>query len=284
MYFLIVLNKKLGGSVMKKNKIKLNVIILSILVIAVFSFSVVSSKQENVIETSGSASDNKTIGWGIKRNNNHEQPDVGTENRKVLEENEGICLGNKDKKYIYLTFDNGYEAGFTEKILDTLKENQVPATFFITGHYLNTQENLVRRMLEEGHIVGNHTINHKSMPSLNNEEIKKEMMGLHQAIYEKFAYEMHYMRPPKGEFNSRTLQATNQLGYKTIMWSFAYADWDEKKQPAEDEAKEIIMSNLHNGEIMLLHATSKTNMNILADVIKQIKEKGYEFKSLEDFE
>lgn len=269
---------------MKKNKIKLNVIIISVLVIAVFSISVVSSKQENVIETVASASSNKTIGWGIKRNNNHEQPDVGTENKKILEENGGICLGNKEKKYIYLTFDNGYEAGYTEKILDTLKENDVSATFFITGHYLNTQENLVKRMLEEGHLVGNHTINHKSMPDLSDEEIKKEVMGLHQSIYEKFAYEMRYMRPPKGEFNERTLQATNKLGYKSVMWSFAYADWDESKQPSEDKAKEIILSNLHNGEIMLLHATSKTNMTILSDIIKQIKDMGFEFKGLNEFE
>lgn len=267
---------------MNKSKLNINIIILSVLIIAVFSFSVISSKKENTIETATTAE--KTIGWGIKRNDNHEQPDVGSENRKILEENAGICLGNKEKKYIYLTFDNGYEAGYTAKILDTLKENEVSATFFITGHYLNTQEELVKRMLEEGHLVGNHTINHKSMPDLSDDEIKKEMMGLHQAIYEKFAYEMNYMRPPKGEFNERTLQATNKLGYKTVMWSFAYADWDEKKQPSEEEAKKIILDNLHNGEIMLLHATSKTNMNVLPDVIREIKEMGYEFKSLDAFE
>ena len=271
---------KQGGKSMLKNKT--NIAIILFLTISIISLSLASKKQEETKQTSTNVE--KTIGWGIKRNDNHEQPDVGTENKRVLEENEGICLGNKEKNKIYLTFDNGYEAGYTEKILDILKENEVPATFFITGHYLNTQEELVKRMLEEGHLIGNHTINHKSMPSLSNEEIKKEMMGLHQAVYEKFAYEMRYMRPPKGEFNERTLQATNSLGYKTVMWSFAYADWDENKQPSEEEAKKIILSNLHNGEIMLLHATSKTNMTILQDVINEIKNAGYEFVSLDDFE
>lgn len=267
---------------MKKDKMKIDVFIIGALIIAVFSVSLVSSKQGKTVETVAKA--DKIIGWGIKRNDRNEQPDVGTENKKILEENGGICLGNKDKKNIYLTFDIGYEAGYTSKILDELKENEVPAMFFITGHYLNTQEELVKRMLEEGHLIGNHTINHKSMPEISNEEIKKETMGLNQAVYEKFAYEMNFMRPPKGEFNERTLKVINDLGYKTVMWSFAYADWDEGKQPGEKEAKEIILSNLHNGEIMLLHATSKTNMTILSDVLKQIKEMGYEFKSLDEFE
>ena len=269
---------------MLKNKLKLNIIAISILVIAIFSFSVVSSKQQNVISTNANIESNKKIGWGIKRNANHEQPDIGKANQKVLEENGGICLGNKDKKNIYLTFDSGYEARYTPDILKTLKENEVSATFFITGHYLNSAEQLVKQMLEEGHLVGNHTVNHKSMPDITDEEIKKEVMDLHQSLYEKFAYEMKYMRPPKGEFSERTLKVTNSLGYKTVMWSFAYADWDENKQPSEEEAKEKILSNIHNGEIMLLHATSKTNCVVLDSVIKSVKEMGYEFKSLDSFE
>ena len=122
------------------------------------------------------------------------------------------------------------------------------------------------------------------MPDITDEEIKKEVMDLHQSLYEKFAYEMKYMRPPKGEFSERTLKVANSLGYKTVMWSFAYADWDENKQPSEEEAKEKILSNIHNGEIMLLHATSKTNSIVLDNVIKSIKEMGYEFKSLDSFE
>ena len=122
------------------------------------------------------------------------------------------------------------------------------------------------------------------MPSLTEEEMKKEVMDLHQSVYEKFGYEMKYIRPPKGEFSEKTLQVTNSLGYKTVMWSFAYEDWNEEKQPDEKKAKEKILNNLHNGEIMLLHGNSKTNTNILDSAIKEAKNMGYEFKSLDEFE
>ena len=123
----------------------------------------------------------------------------------------GIAIGNPDKKYVYLTFDEGYEAGYTSKILDVLKENDVKAAFFITGHYLNSASDLVKRMIDEGHIVGNHTVNHKSMPDLTDEKIKEEVMNLHQAVFEKFGYEMKYLRPPMGEYSERTLLETREI-------------------------------------------------------------------------
>jgi peptidoglycan-N-acetylmuramic acid deacetylase len=209
---------------------------------------------------------------------------VGSSNQKVLEENGGICLGNKEKKNIYLTFDEGYEAGYTSQILNILKENDVKATFFITAHYVNTQPDLVQQMIDDGHIVGNHTVNHKSMPDLTEEQVNSEVMDLHTTVFEKFGYEMKYIRPPKGEFSEKTLQITNQLGYKNVMWSFAYEDWNEEKQPDEASAKKKIIDNLHNGEIMLLHGNSKTNTNILDSIIKEAKAMGYEFKSLDEFE
>ena len=263
-------------------KIKIIFIIILIIVIILLSFLI--ENENNVIETSSDIISNKKIEWGVKRNKEHNQPDVGEDRRKILEENNGICLGNKDEKIIYLTFDEGYEAGFTSKILEILKENEVKATFFITAHYLNTNEELVKQMIEEGHIVGNHTVNHKSMPTLTEEEIKKEVMDLHIAVYQKFEYEMKYIRPPKGEFSEKSLKYTNNLGYKTVMWSFAYEDWDENNQPNEEKAKEKILENLHNGEIMLLHGNSKTNTNILDEVIKKSKEMGYSFKLLDEFE
>ena len=122
------------------------------------------------------------------------------------------------------------------------------------------------------------------MPDLTEEQITKEVMELHQVIQEKFEYEMKYLRPPKGEFSERTLQQTNKLGYKTVMWSFAYEDWEENKQPEESEAKNKILNNLHNGEIMLLHGNSKTNTNILDSIIKEAKNMGYEFVGLDKFE
>ena len=259
-------------------------IMIMVLLIAMISLTIIQSQKEKLINTNAGTVSTKKIEWGIKRNDNHEQPDLGSENRKVLEENSGIALGNSESKAIYLTFDEGYEAGYTNQILEILKENDVKATFFLTAHYINTQEELVQQMIDEGHIIGNHTVNHKSMPSLTEEEIKKEVMDLHQSIYEKFGYEMKYIRPPKGEFSEKTLQVTNSLGYKTVMWSFAYEDWNEDKQPNEEKAKEKILNNLHNGEIMLLHGNSKTNTNILDSIIKEAKNIGYEFKSLDEFE
>ena len=265
----------------KKEKTESMIIVGAILII--FSVCLIQLNFQNIIPTVAGVENGKTIEWGIKRANNNQQPDVGEANRKLLEENEGICLGKDTEKIIYLTFDEGYEAGYTESILNTLKENDVKATFFITSHYLNTASELVERMINEGHMLGNHTVNHKSMPSISDEEIESEIMQLHQAIMEKFNYEMKYMRPPKGEFNERTLKKTSGLGYKTVMWSFAYFDWDEKKQPSLEESQKIIINNFHCGEIMLLHPNSKTNSEVLDTIIKEAKNQGYEFNLLDEF-
>lgn len=266
----------------KKNKskfLKILVVMLMVLTLTILS----DKNSEKTILTSSQGLSTKKIGWGIKRNDNHEQPDLGKANKELLEKNNGIAMGNNTDKNIYLTFDEGYEAGYTPQILTTLKNNNVKATFFITAHYLNTQPELVKQMIEEGHIVGNHTVNHKSMPSLTEEQINSEVMDLHKAIYEKFQYEMKYIRPPMGEFSEKSINTTNSLGYKTVMWSFAYEDWNENKQPDESAAKTKILNNVHNGEIMLLHGNSKTNTNILEEIIKEIKNMGYEFKSLDEF-
>ena len=132
-------------------------------------------------------------------------------------------------------------------------------------------------------LFGNHTVNHYSMPDLDDEKLKEEVAKLHTAVYAKFEYEMTYLRPPKGEYSQRTLALTKQMGYTTVMWSFAYDDWDENKQRREAYGEEKILSNIHNGCVMLLHATSKDNCNILDEVIKEIKKMGYEFKTLDEF-
>lgn len=275
----------------KKKAYKHIIYMASIVAILLFALTVTKAEKEKsgIIQTSSNIQEieglsNKKIGWGIKRNDNHEQPDVGSKNREILDKYNGYCLGNKDSKKVYLTFDEGYEAGYTEKILAVLKENDVKATFFITAHYVNTKPELVKKMIDEGHIIGNHTVNHKSMPDLDNNTIKKEVMDLHTAIYEKYKYEMKYIRPPKGEYSQRTVAFTNTLGYKTVMWSFAYDDWDENKQGRESYAKEKILNNVHNGAIILLHGNSKDNTNVLDECIKEVKKMGYEFKSLDEFE
>ena len=260
--------------------------LLLIIILIIVCVFVIQKCNENTIYTSSNVTgyDNKKIEWGIKRNNNHEQPDLGNKNKDLMEKYNGLCIGNNSKKNIYLTFDAGYEAGYTIKILDVLKEKGVSATFFITSHYLNTADEQVKRMIEEGHTIGNHTVNHKSMPEITDEEIEQEVMKLHQAVYEKYNYEMRYIRPPKGEFSERTLKKCEDLGYKTVMWSFAYCDWDENKQPTIEEGKKKIVDNFHPGEIILLHSNSKTNSEILADIIDEARNQGYEFKSLDEFE
>ncbi len=272
---------------------KIIIYIMSIACVFVFTFCVARLNEirdtKTVVQTSSGIQNieglnNKKIGWGIKRNDNHEQPDVGTLNKQILDKYEGYSIGNKDSKKVYLTFDEGYEAGYTEKILEILKQNEVNATFFITAHYVNTQPELVQRMIDEGHIIGNHTVNHKSMPDLDCDTIKKEVMTLHTSIFEKYNYEMKYLRPPKGEYSEKTIAYTKSLGYTTVMWSFAYDDWDESKQGREDYAKQKILDNVHNGAIILLHGNSKDNTNVLDYCIKEIKKMGYEFKSLDEFE
>ena len=257
-------------------------IVLGGLLSLILTLTIFTGVNQNEILTNANVEvSNIKIGWGIKRNDNNLQPDLGSTNKSLIDKYNGIAMGNNEEKVIYLTFDLGYEAGYTSKILDTLKEKNVQGTFFITAHYLNTASDLVERMINEGHIVGNHTVNHKSMPDLSDEEIKNELMKLNQAVYEKFGYEMKYMRPPRGEFSERTLKITENLGFKTVMWSFAYVDWKEDSQPSYDEALEIIISNFHNGEIMLLHATSKTNSEIMGQIIDEARKQGYEFKSLD---
>ena len=202
---------------MKDRSIFLSFCCLIVLIFSVCVFISEKNTDFQTLETNSSNElSNKKINWGIKREKDHIQPDLGKVNLSLINECEGYAIGNKEKPYIYLTFDEGYEAGYTSKILDVLKENNVKGAFFITAHYLNTNEDLVKRMIEEGHIVGNHTVNHKSMPDISDEQIKEEVMKLHISIYEKFGYEMKYLRPPKGEYSQRTLNTCNNLGYKTV--------------------------------------------------------------------
>lgn len=221
-----------------KEKIVRIAFALLIMAIVLFQFTILSRATQTV--------SNELIAWGLKRSENHEPPKLDSASLEALNKYNGIAIGNQDTKNLYLTFDLGYEAGYTAKILDVLKENNVKAVFFITGHYLNTQSDLVKRMIEEGHTVGNHTVNHKSLPSLSEAEIEKEIMDLHRALYDKFGYEMTYFRPPKGEFSEKVLSIITKLGYKPVLWSFAYDDWDENKQGREEYGKSKILDNLHN--------------------------------------
>lgn len=258
-------------------------VVTIIFTISIINFNDKKTVLANATVVNGSELSNKKIGWGIKRNDNHNQPDLGASNKSLIEKYNGIAMGNAEEKFVYLTFDEGYEAGYTPQILDVLKANDVKATFFLTAHYVNSKPDLVQRMIDEGHIIGNHTVNHFSMPDLKDEEIISEVQDLHVAVYNKFGYEMKYLRPPMGEYSERTLYKIQTLGYTTVMWSFAYDDWDESKQGRVDYAKKKILDNVHNGAVMLLHGNSKDNADVLDYCIKEIKKEGYEFKSLNDF-
>lgn len=278
-----VIKKEEGEEKMRNKK---RILMISFIVIALFCMCVLEvshKKKEESLSISAEALSNKKIGWGIKRADNNEQPDLGSKNKELLDKYDGIAMGNTAKKQVYLTFDEGYEAGYTPKLLQVLKQNNVTATFFLTAHFINTQPELVQQMIDEGQVIGNHTVNHKSMPDLAEDKIKEEIMNLHTAVYEKYGYEMKYIRPPKGEFSERTLSITKSLGYTTVMWSFAYDDWNEQAQKGEAYAKEKILKNVHPGSVLLLHGNSKDNTNVLDECIKEIKAMGYEFKSLDEF-
>ena len=221
-----------------KEKISRIAFSLLIIIIVIFQFTILARATET--------NPNNLVAWGLKRSSNHEQPQLDSTSLELLNKYNGIAIGSSKKPYLYLTFDMGYEAGYTEKILDVLEKNKVKALFFITGHYLNTQEKLVKRMIEDGHTVGNHTVNHKSLPNIDESQIKDEIMNLHKALYDKLGYEMTYFRPPKGEFSEKVLNTVKKLNYKTVLWSLAYDDWNENNQNREEYGKSKILDNLHN--------------------------------------
>ncbi|MHC1682344.1 MAG: delta-lactam-biosynthetic de-N-acetylase [Clostridiaceae bacterium] len=243
----------------------------------------ISDEEAEILSKQASLS-NKTCGWGFERGLNGSLPNPGKEYSNLLSKYDGYYHGDTTKKVLYLTFDSGYENGNTSKILDILKENDVKATFFVTTPYVKKNKELILRMVEEGHIVGNHTTTHPSMPSIKEfSKFKYEFEALEKLYKEVTNKEMKkFFRPPMGQFSESTLYKTKKLGYKSIFWSFAYSDWDQDHQPSKEAAIKIIKDNMHNGEILLLHSVSKTNTEILDEMIKYWKEEGYEIKSLED--
>lgn len=244
--------------------------------------NVEQEQKEPVIEEDIKSLSNKKLAWYFNRKKNHEKPTIDSALKTVADKYGAIYLDESDEKIIYLTFDEGYENGYTAPILDTLKENNVKAAFFITGPYLKKEEDLVRRMVEEGHTVGNHTVNHPSMPDVTDDtKLENELLDLDRMFYEKFGVTMKYMRPPMGEFSERTLAISKRLGYTSVFWSFAYRDWETDNQKGTEYAKNTVLEGLHPGGVILLHAVSKDNANALGDIIKGAREMGYEFGVLD---
>ena len=190
---------------------------------------------------------------------------------------------NTDQKVIYLTFDAGFENGNTPAILDALKKHNVPATFFVVGNFLSDNPDLIKRMVEEGHIVGNHTYTHPDMSKISTmESFSKEIQDVEKLYQEITGKEMiKFYRPPQGKYSEENLKMAKELGYKTFFWSLAYVDWYQDKQPTKEEAFDKLLGRIHPGAVVLLHNTSSTNGQILDELLTKWEEMGYTFKSLD---
>ncbi len=180
-----------------------------------------------------------------------------------------------DRSRIILTFDQGYENGYTAAILDTLREKNATAIFFLTGDYAKAEPELVRRMIDEGHVLGNHGMTHASLPTLTEQEAVCEIMDLHEYVADNYGYEMQYFRFPCGEYSEERLETAASLGYKTLFWSYAYVDWQTDSQPDPAQALSGLTAHAHGGEILLLHSVSSTNAAILGDAIDAMRAEGY---------
>ncbi|MDD6176116.1 MAG: polysaccharide deacetylase family protein [Firmicutes bacterium] len=219
--------------------------------------------------------------WGLGFGRDGEQP-TGNASAAELLQYDAYYIGSKDQKTIYLTFDCGYENGNTPAILDALQKHHAPAAFFVVGHYLESAPELVKRMVAEGHTVGNHTYHHPNMASISDEAaFAKELSDVRAKFKEITGIEMAMVyRPPQGKYNLANLKMAQQLGYKTFFWSLAYVDWNQDSQPTREEALDKLTRRIHPGAVVLLHNTSKTNGEILDELLTKWEEMGYSFLPL----
>lgn len=221
--------------------------------------------------------------WGLSFQNEG-QPPVGNASASDLAQYNAYFLGDTSKKVIYLTFDCGYENGYTEQILDALQKHNAPAAFFVVGNMVETAPDIVRRMAAEGHVVGNHTYHHPDMSSISQQAaFQKELESL-EGLYQQTTGKplSKFYRPPQGKYSVENLKQAQALGYKTVFWSLAYVDWYVDKQPTPDQAYAKLLPRIHDGAIVLLHSTSKTNAEILDDLLTKWEGMGFRFASLEE--
>ena len=224
-----------------------------------------------------------TGSWGLSFREEGAPP-IGNAGKDQLKAYDAAYVGSPSEKVLYLTFDSGYENGCTAKILDTLKKHDVKAAFFLVGNYIERNADLVRRMVEEGHIVGNHTMHHPDMSKLSDKAaFAKELQDLEALFKEKTGQDLpKYYRPPQGTYSESNLKMAKELGYKTVFWSLAYVDWNNDAQPTKEQAFEKLLPRTHPGAVVLLHSTSQTNAEILEELLQRWKEEGYSFGTLEE--
>lgn len=222
--------------------------------------------------------------FGFKKSVDGKLPSIDEEGFKpIITKHGALFLGDTSRKELFLTFDNGYENGLTAKILDVLKEKGVPATFFVTGHYIKDQPELLKRMAAEGHIIGNHSWSHPDMTTLSEDAIRIELEKVKEQVREVTGQQdMTYLRPPRGIFNEKVLAASKGSGYTSVFWSIAYKDWDVRAQKGSAYAFQQVTKQLHPGAILLLHSVSQDNADALGSIIDEARGQGYEFKSLSD--
>lgn len=225
-----------------------------------------------------------TENWGLGFGEEQTTP-TGNAGAEELKKYNAYYVGDTTKKTIYLTFDCGYENGNTEAILDALKKHNAKGTFFVVGNFLETAPQIVKRMTEEGHLVGNHTYHHPDMSQIGDlSAFQKEMDDVSRLYQEITGEEMRKLyRPPQGKYSTENLTMAKELGYSTFFWSLAYVDWYEDDQPTPQEAYDKLLPRIHPGAIVLLHSTSKTNGEILDELLSKWEEMGYQFGSLEEF-
>ena len=233
-------------------------------------------------QTSGSLL-TETEDWGLGFGGAGQKP-TGNATAAELAEYDAYFCGPGEEKAIYLTFDCGYENGNTEPILDALKKHNAPATFFVVGHFLESAPEIARRMVEDGHTVGNHTYHHPDMSRISDKaSFQKEMDDVAALFKEVTGGELAmYYRPPQGKYSTENLKMAKELGYSTFFWSLAYVDWSQEDQPTHEEAFEKLMGRIHPGAVVLLHSTSKTNGEIMDELLTKWEEMGYSFKPLSD--
>lgn len=226
--------------------------------------------------------DPTSVTWGPGRNMDEQnRPTACVQLQESYGEHGAVFLMPEEKKKVYLTFDEGYENGYTAEILDVLKEKECPAVFFVTMSYATSNTELIQRMIDEGHVVANHSVNHKSMPDLDSATAVEEIAGLHNYMVEHFNYQMSLFRPPEGKWSERSLEIAKALDYKTVLWSFAYKDYDVNDQPEYANALERVSGAAHPGAVYLLHAVSETNTAILGEFIDTLRGQGYTFEKLQ---
>lgn len=221
--------------------------------------------------------------WGLSFQEDGKPP-VANATFDELAEYDAYYAENTEEKVLYLTFDAGYENGNTPAILDALKKHHVPATFFVVGTFISENQDLIKRMVDEGHTVGNHTYSHPDMSQISTKEAFQEELGKVEELYEEIIGSPmpRYYRPPQGKYSEANLKMAKELGYQTFFWSLAYVDWYQDAQPTKEEAFDKLLGRIHPGAIVLLHSTSSTNAEILDELLSKWEEMGYTFKSLKE--